>query len=371
STNDPDSNQHPNDHDYAQLVSIYTHLDEVPVDDGGGGNQRSTPSTESPSFGKIVSITPSADNVSGIAISATNQDDIEAFVLGVAGAGGAAVAVSAAVNIISANTEAYIGSNAQINTTGSPADGQSVIVGAANDFRHIAVSGALAVSGGGSVAPAVDVTVLTNTTSARIDGGAVVNADDDVIVTADAAEDILLVGVGIAGGLVGFGGAVGVLIVNNTTEAKVGGNITAGGNVFVSANDDTDVLVIDGAVGAGLAGIGVSVGVIDLNKNTTAAVLNGAIVNARGIGTGSTVLNGTMSGTDADPTGFNTTTAKGLTVQAMSSEEVYHFAFAIGAGWVGLAGGILVTDVASNTLAYIGNAAVNQTGNGSAAGGQD
>lgn len=36
-TSNPDSNQHPNAHDYEQLESIYAHLDDVPVDDGGGG----------------------------------------------------------------------------------------------------------------------------------------------------------------------------------------------------------------------------------------------------------------------------------------------------------------------------------------------
>jgi hypothetical protein len=41
-TSDPESNQHPNQHDYQQLESIYAHLDQEEVDDGGSNcNPRS------------------------------------------------------------------------------------------------------------------------------------------------------------------------------------------------------------------------------------------------------------------------------------------------------------------------------------------
>ncbi len=185
-------------------------------------------------------------------------------------------------------------------------------------------------------------------------------AVDDVAVQAKASEDVLLVGAGVARATSGRG-AVSALVVNNTTEARMGGNVTAGGNALVTAHDGTVVVAVDGAGGFGLGGAGASVGVIDLNKTTRAYVADGAAVNARGGGGGFDALTG-VAGGDAG-TGFSSAEAHGLAVQADSSEEIYHIAVALGGGFVGLAGGILVTTVDSGTEAYIGAASVNQDNN--------
>lgn len=60
-TSNPESNQHPNQHDYDQLVSIYTHLDATAsIDDGGksGCNPKSpkcNSATVSAGWGRLVS----------------------------------------------------------------------------------------------------------------------------------------------------------------------------------------------------------------------------------------------------------------------------------------------------------------------------
>ncbi|HEX5279640.1 MAG TPA: hypothetical protein VFW28_06150 [Micropepsaceae bacterium] len=342
------------------------------IDDGSDshGNQRSNPNTSSDMLSGSVTLSPSTASVSGIAVSATNYDQVNGFAAGLAGAGSAAVALTAVVNAINDTTTAYVGANANVS-------GPNVSVNAGNDFHHLAVAAALAVSGGGSVAPAIDVSVITNNTTAYIDTGATVAATaGDVTVTAGASEDMLLVGFGIAGGTVGIGGSVSVLVVNDTTKAYIAGGdldgdgnviagVTAHDNVVLRANDDTNVVIVDGAGGFGLGGAGASVGVLSLGKTTEAYVGDGAVVEADGNGAGVTALAGTLTGGD-DATGFDTTTVHGLVVEATSSENVFHLNVAAGGGAVGVAGGITVTTLNSSTHAYIGAAEINQVDSDSA-----
>ncbi len=90
-----------------------------------------------------------------MAVTATNQDDIEVFTMSLAG-GMVGIAISAGVNVITTDTVAFIGAGAQVNVDDTGANTyQSVKVAAANDFYHVAVAGTLAVGAVG-VAPAAD-----------------------------------------------------------------------------------------------------------------------------------------------------------------------------------------------------------------------
>jgi hypothetical protein len=302
------------------------------------------------------------ENFHGVAVTATNRDDIEVFTISLAG-GVAGVAISAAVNVVNTTTQAYIGQNARVNEdTSGAGSSQSVHIAAGNDFYHLAVAGTLGVGVVG-VSPAADVTVLGNTTKSLIKTGAIVNAKNDITVEAHAREDLLLIGFGIGGGVVGIGGAVSVLTIDNVTTASIGANacVSAGGDVLVYATDDTDSDMISGALAGGFVGVGASVGVLKIDKETTGSIENGAHVDALGAGTGiSGVLNGTITGGGDD---FGTTTAHGVIVQAQSSEDIFHLAVAGGAGFVGVSGAVAVTLIDSDTTAYIGqNAYINQTG---------
>ncbi|MCA9137711.1 MAG: hypothetical protein KDB00_13160, partial [Planctomycetales bacterium] len=297
-------------------------LDSMDVDQKGGNDANDQSLTS-----QRVANTPTT-SIRGLAITATNRDDIETYTISLAG-GIVGVAISAGVNVINTNTNSYVGSGATINdsTTGANA-AQDVIVASGNDFYHFALAGTLA-AGVVGVAPAVGVTVLSNTTVAEIRDGATVNAIDDVNVKAGASEDILLVGFGLAGGLVGIGGSVDVLSIDNTTQALVGAaTVSVGGDVLVRAIDDTDLDVISGGVGRGFVGIGASVGVVTVDKVTQAIIGNGASVDARGLGTVTTgVFNGEQIG---DGNSFATGNVNGVIVQADSSENYKHLAVAAG-----------------------------------------
>lgn len=219
----------------------------------------------------------------GVAVAATNQDEIHTFTISLAG-GMVGVAVSAGVDVVHANTEAFIGNNASVNASdASAAAAQSVLVGAGSDFHHLSVAGSLAV-GYVAVAPAVGVNVIGNTTRAAIGDGATVRAKDDVRVEASASEDLVMVGFGLAGGFVGVGATVGVLDISNETTARIGAGavVSAGSDVRVSAADNTHVFELSGALAGGFVGVGGSVGLMMVDKTTHASIGAGAQVDALG-----------------------------------------------------------------------------------------
>ena len=328
------------------------------VDDGNGGNARSNPGTSSSMLNGAVSIQANRAAFTGISISARNYDQINGLTAGIAVSGGAGIGLSAVVNALNNDTEAYVNHDAVVT-------GPTVKVGAANDFHHLAVGATVAVGGEAGVGPAVDVSVINNTTKAELRSGSTVTATSgDITVDANGKEDILLIGIGVAGGTVGFGAGVSVLVVDNTTRADIAGTADAHGNVVVRASDATDITIVDGGAGGGLVGVGASVGVISLDKTTEAYIDNGAIIHARALGGSVDALAGTLKdGNDAS--GFDTTTAKGLVVEATSREKVFHLNVALGGGFVGIAGGVTVTTLHATTHAWIGAADVNFTDNDS------
>src|SRR5262249_58810237 len=81
-------------------------------------------------------------------------------------------------------------------------------------------------------------------------------------------------------------------------------------------------------------------------------------------------LAGTLAGGD-DATGFDSTTEKGLVVEATSHEKVFHLNVALGGGFIGIAGGVTVTILHATTHAWIGAADVNFTDNDGSSSGND
>ena len=269
------------------------------------------------------------------------------------GIGSVAVAVSAGVDVVKATTDAYIGASA--NVTAGPGTTASVLVGASDDFYHLSVGAGLAFGGVG-VAPAVGVNVITDTTTASIGSSAKVTAAGNISVIANGSENILLIGVGLAAGGVGVGAVVDVLSISNQTTAAIGSSavVHAGGNVLISAIDNTSVLELSGALGAGFVGVGGAVGVMLITKVTDASI--GASANVEGLGNGAAaagILNGVISGG-----AFQTTTANGVLVQANSSETVVHIVAAGGAGFVGVSGAVGVASLNITTNATVGSNAV-------------
>ncbi|MEO1524344.1 MAG: hypothetical protein AAFX06_02860, partial [Planctomycetota bacterium] len=330
-------------------------LDSINADQQGGNDANDQSLTSQ----RVANLTTTSFR--GLAVTATNRDDIETYTISLAG-GIAGVAVSAGVNVINTNINSYLGDGATINGDNTGASSaQDVMVASGSDFYHFALAGTLA-AGVVGVAPAVGVTVLNNNTTAEIRDGVTIDVRDDVSFKAGASEDILLVGFGLAGGVVGIGGSVDVLSIDNTTTATVGAaTISAGGDMLVRAIDNTDLDVISGAVGGGFVGIGASVGVVSVDKVTNAIVGGGATIDALGGGAANSgIFTGEQFGNGS---GFSTGSVHGLAVQADSSEDYKHLAIAAGAGFVGVSGGVAVTMIDSDTTALIdGGALINQTG---------
>lgn len=319
--------------------------------------------------GKRTLVPEMQNNFQGLSVTALNRDEIADYSISFS-AGEGAIAISAGVNVLNNQTLAYIGQGAAINQNLATAgNAQSVNVAAGSDFGHVAFAGS-ATGGVVGISPAASVTVANNTTEAyfgwdeanKVTASATVNAKNDVTVEAHATEDALLVGVGLGGGAVGIGAGLDVLVVNDHTQAAIGQNATvsAAGDVVVEATDDTSITIISGGGGGGLVGLGGAVGVTTVTKETNAWIDTGATVDAGGAGAGvSDVLNGT---TNAAVDGFVKTTGHGVVVQASSTEDLFHMAVAVGGGYVGVAGGVTVSLLDSNTSAEIkDNAQINQT----------
>ena len=286
----------------------------------------------------------------GVIITASSQDDIETLALSGGAGGSVAVNIGGSVTVLDTTTSAFIDTGATVDSDAS------VHVAAASDVYHMGIAGVLSLSGTVAVTPGADVTVLNQSTIAAIGDAATVVAERDVTVTANASEDILSISAGVAGsGQVAVAGNVSVIVLDIETKALIGTTaatdangamVDAGGNVLISARDTTEVDVIAGsaAIGIGAVGVGASVAVIDINKTTEAFVGSHAAVAAAG---------------RVDPA-FGTT---GLAVEASSSEDVFSVAATVGGGfYAGVAGGVAVEILDSDTRAFIGpNAAVNAT----------
>ncbi|MFV0666095.1 MAG: hypothetical protein ACK5NS_20770, partial [Denitromonas sp.] len=317
--------------------------------------------------GQRVASRGTATGFQGLAVTATNKDDIETISATGAGAGSAAITLAGDVNVITTHTTAEIADNAQINQNTGAAAGQSVLVAAGNDHYQMGIAGSASGAGAVGIGAAADVLVAKHTTTAKVGDSADIRARKDVSVEAHGQEEILSIAAGLGvGGTVGVAGSTSVLSLTNVTSATTGTGsvVDADGNVRIIATDDTETDVVDGtlAVGLGAAGVGGAVGVTRIEKDTTAGVGLGATVNARGNNTASMQA---LSGNDMSDRDAIT----GLMVEANSSEDLFSVA-ASGAGgfYAGVSGAVTVTSVDSDTTAVIGSGALINQGvtNGSA-----
>ena len=346
----------------------------ITVDVTGDG----VPDLNDPQLTQNRVATPQTATVRGVAVTAVNQDNIEAIGASGGGSGSLSIAVGGSVNVINTHTRAFIADSAKVNTDQSEAAaGQSVLVAAGNDFAHVGMALVPAGSGAVAVTPGADVTVVNNNTEAFIADGADVHAAGNIAVSSNASEDILSLTAGVAvSGVVSVGGAVSVVVINNETHAHIGdhasetqpaASVIAGGSILVSAQDSTDIDLIAGSLGIGISGggAGASVGVSVIHKDTQAFIGDGAVVDARGNGI---ALTGLYDG-GIDANGFSTGgDIHGLAVQAASFENLVSVAAAAAGGfYAGIAGGVSSALIDSSTEAFIGaGALVNQDSTDSA-----
>jgi hypothetical protein len=214
-------------------------------------------------------------------------------VAGAAAKGDAAVAGSFAVNLFMNTTEAYLGKNVHVTTSGSQAgthpETLGVEVAAASDTRAIAFAGAVAGAKKAGVGISNTDIVNFDETNASIGGGSVVKAqaaDSGVKVTANAAQVVANVAVsaGIGTESTGVGGVLGIDLSMNKAEATIGeaAQVQAEGNVTVGATNDSVLVMIAGGVGGGKeVGVGAAVGINALWNRTLASIARDAVVDAK------------------------------------------------------------------------------------------
>src|SRR5207253_2493818 len=126
-----------------------------------------------------------------------------------------------------------------------------------------------------------DISLANLHTNAYIDDGAWVSARGNVEVKAQAHEDLMSLAFAVGGGFVGVALPNSVMVVNSSTHAYIGNDagtdaagakVDAQGSVLVSAKVDSDAFVIVGSVAGGAVGVGGAVSVLLLDKDTSASV---------------------------------------------------------------------------------------------------
>ena len=322
-------------------------------------------------------ITENSDSFRGVAVTANNSDNIGAFGISLGFSGTAAVNLAGVVNVENIHTSAHIGGSAHVNcgdptcstNVASPNGAQSVRVAAANQYYELEIAASLAIGGEVGVAVPITVRVLNLDTYAYVGNGAQVRAANDISITANGKESIIGVTAGAGGGTVGVAGTVSVTVANVHTYACTGtptspayacatggATLEADGNVIVSANDDSQLVLVTVAVAGGLVGVGLAVGVASLTKETKAYLGATSFVVAKGQGgTLGFVPNGQFDNGTQKYAAHNAPQFRGLVVLATSSEDVFGLAPAVAGGFVGVAGGVGVTVMYITTEAFIGH----------------
>ncbi|MGC6439628.1 MAG: leukotoxin LktA family filamentous adhesin [Candidatus Puniceispirillaceae bacterium] len=220
----------------------------------------------------------------GVAVTAVSDQDVISIAASGAVSSDNAIAISLSAGVGINETEASIANGATINNdlTGAHAN-QDVTVKAISDMYWVDLSAALGIGAGtAGVGVGADIVVQVKDTTAKIDQGAVVKANRDVLVNADSKDRIInsaaTVGVGSTAGVAGTA-SVGVII--NNTEARVDGDVQANRNATIDAESDSELIQIAGAVGGGgTAGIGASFGIAVVNGTTLAEIGNTGQVDA-------------------------------------------------------------------------------------------
>ena len=318
-------------------------------------------------------LTPRTGKIFGVAVVANNSDEILAIGASAAVAITAGIGVGGNVNVVTVDTDAFIGALAVVNgdNTGASAQ-QSVLVAAASAFRQLMVSAAL---GGGiaGVATSATVDIVTIDTDAVIGDGAIVRAARDVRVTAAGSENIIGAAAAVGAGVAGIAAAVATIVLDVHTYARTGQAVTidAGSNVLLAASDDTDLTTVSGGIGVGFVGIGAGVAVVSASKDTRAFIGAGSTVDARALQPGAP-LAGIPTGA-VTTGGFPLGVQSGLAVLASSTQKVFGMAVSAGGGFVGVAGAVNVTLIRGTTIARIESTATQRTtinGNRAAGGAQ-
>ncbi len=348
-------------------------------------------------------------NASGeISIEADTNESV--YGLAVAGSGGGTVGIAGAlaIRVHNSSTRAYAEGNINQDSTYT-VSGQSVNIRAHNNVRELGVVGGL--SGGGTVGFGFsgDVVVIRNQTNAYIGNGALVNANDDINISAISNKEVDSYSVAFgAGGTAGIAGAVSVMVLGaslgSDERSEISGSDENGnnGNAWSGMDDRTtssqvgddlgstdEALEIKGILDASTGRAAISSIIEDdssvsLNKtqafiDTNAQVNSGKdiSINARDgvitrLGAGAITGSGTFTvggsvgivvvGDSAEAfiaSNARVNSSRYLDITASTEENLHTLAVAGGGSlYAAINGSIVNQTVLSNTYAYIGSGAI-------------
>lgn len=223
----------------------------------------------------------------GVVVDAYSREDITSANFNGAGGGTAGVAASTSVTTVKDTTTAAI-TGSDINQVADAAvddasPEQQVRVAAYERVEFGGGSGSGAGGGSAGVGVGIDAAVVQNTTEAYVSGNSRVNARQAIDVAAAHRQHVLSASVGGAGG--GAAGVVGsgngARLASTTRAYAAGSELRSGGDIGVTADETAELVQIAGGIaGGGVAGVTGAVGV-GIVENTTEAYLgNGAVTNA-------------------------------------------------------------------------------------------
>ena len=234
----------------------------------------------------------------GLALTAVSFLSVIPVTVGGAGGFIAGVAGAANVDDLTEVTQAYINQSVTVNATNAGAGAAQDVDLLASDQTNIG-SGAGAVGVGGvGFGAGADVAVIGKSTAAFIAPSATVNATEHVTVTAFSSEQVVSTAASASGGGVAIAGAASVYVLTLNTVADIGAHadVEAGGNVVVTANDNTNLIMVAGDLSiGGSVGVGGSVAIPVITKTTLAYVDQNATVDALGKSGATAVDNGVFN----------------------------------------------------------------------------
>ena len=170
----------------------------------------------------------------------------------------------------------------------------SVTLAANDTFTTTMVAGAVGAAGTAGVGASNTTLVHNDIVEARVgDWSTVTTGGNGLTVNATSTEELITIAAaGGAAGTVSVAGAAVVNVLNETTTAAIGRNVTitatngaAAGepDVVVFANDTTTIVSVAGSLAAaGSVGVGVGADVAKINKQTTAFIDSNVIANVEG-----------------------------------------------------------------------------------------
>ena len=213
-----------------------------------------------------------------LVVVATTDVVYDPDALGLAAGGLIAIAGSAEGNVINNTTRAGIGGSGSINAV-------AVRISASDSSELGTDTGALAASTVGAAGASVAVNVMNNTVEAYIEGATVTTDEGNVDVSATSSYEVDALALGLsAAGLVAGVGSISVNTLSNTTSASIrsGAVIDSAGTLSINASDTSAVEANSGGLAVSLgAGVGASFALNTLG-NTVEAYTHMADIEAAG-----------------------------------------------------------------------------------------